>query len=291
MGRLPSIQTLQAFEAAGRHQSYSRAAEELGVTHGAISHRIRELEARLGTRLFRRSANAMLLTPAGQELLFSVRHGLGLLERAFQSAPRKVGSQGLRVSVLPAFAALWLVPRLHALRAAHPGLELELHSSVGLADLGEVDAAVRYGEGGWPGLAITKLTDEWLFPVCSPAYRDRLGLAEPADLVRATLLHTSWHPWDLWLREAGLTIPAGGPSYPDSLLLLHAAAAGEGVALGRGILVRDEIRSGRLVRPFALSVRDRSAYYVVHRPDSPRLEAISAFREWLAEQILHTAPA
>ena len=280
------MQTLQAFEAAGRHQSYSRAAEELGVTHGAISHRIRELEARVGTRLFRRNANAMLLTPAGQELLFSVRHGLGLLERAFQPPQQpKAGHQRLRVSVLPAFAALWLVPRLHGLRAAHPGLELELHSSVELEDLGEVEAAIRYGEGGWPGLTVTRLAEEWLFPVCSPAYRDRLGLAAPADLARATLLHTGWHPWSLWLREAGLTIPAGGPSYPDSLLLLHAAAAGEGVALGRGILVRDEIRSGRLVRPFALSVRDRSAYHLVHRPDNPRLEAISAFREWLAEQI------
>jgi LysR family transcriptional regulator, glycine cleavage system transcriptional activator len=292
MAHLPSIQTLRAFEAAGRLRSYSRAAEELGLTHGAISHRIRELEARMGERLFEREGNSMLPTPAGQELLASVRNGLRLLERAF--APRRMsGARPLVASVLPVLASCWLVPRLSDFRARHPDIEIELHVSTELARFGQdgVDVAVRYGPGGWPDVQSRRLGDEIVFPVCSPAYARRLSITKPEDLERCLLLRTPWQPWSPWLQAAGLAWdePNDGPQYPDSSLLLRAAMAGEGVALSRRLLMADDLAAGRLCRPFDIQIDDPNAYYLVWPSASVRAAEIARLGDWLEQAMAREA--
>ena len=287
MGQLPSIQTLRAFDAAGRHQSYSRAAEELGLTHGAVSHRIRELEARTGERLFERRGNRMVPTPEGHRLLAHVRHALALLGNAFaRDVPTM---ERLTISVLPSVAARWLSPRLPDVRKAQPKVKLELRTEVELADFrgSEVDAAIRFGPGGWPGVQATRIAGELLFPVCSPAYLARHPLGSPADLAGATLLRNSWQPWAPWLGAAQVDLPepSAGTLYADSHLLLEAAAAGEGVALGRGVLAARELRAGRLVRPFDLAIADTYGYYLVS-PDGARGKpALAAFSKWLTAEM------
>ncbi len=287
MGPLPAIQTLRAFEAAGRHQSYSRAADELGLTHGAISHRIRELEARTGERLFERRGNRMVPTPEGHRLLAHVRHALALLGNAF--SPDAPATQRLTISLLPSVAARWLSPRLADFRAAQPKVKLELRTEVDLADFrgGDVDGAIRFGPGGWPGVQATRIAGELLFPVCSPAYLARHPLTRPSDLAEATLLRNSWQPWAPWLGAAQVDLPepATGTLYADSDLLLEAAAAGEGVALGRGILAAAELQAGRLVRPFDLAIEDTYAYYLVSPQASLGKPALAAFATWLAAEM------
>jgi LysR family transcriptional regulator, glycine cleavage system transcriptional activator len=287
MGQLPSIQTLRAFDAAGRHQSYSRAADELGLTHGAISHRIRELETRTGERLFERRGNRMVPTPEGHRLLAHVRHALALLGNAF--SPDAPATQRLTISLLPSVAARWLSPRLAGFRAAQPKVKLELRTEVDLADFrgDDVDGAIRFGPGGWPGVQATRIAGELLFPVCSPAYLACHPLDRPADLAEATLLRNSWQPWAPWFGAAqvDLSEPATGTLYADSDLLLEAAAAGEGVALGRGILAAAELRAGRLVRPFDLAIEDTYAYYLVSPQASHGKPALAAFANWLAGEM------
>lgn len=268
---IPSLQSLRALEAAVRLESYSTAARELGLTHSAISHRIRELEARLATRLFERQGQRMIPSTRARALADPVGRALALLAETFP--PEQRARQPLRVSVLPSFAHRWLVPRLAAFRAAHPGIDLQLDARLELSVPGQrgIDAGLRYGAGDWPGLVATSLATERLFPVWAPAYAARLGLATPADLARATLLRHVRHHWQPWFAAAGLAIeePRDGPLYEDAGLLLEAAAAGEGVALARGLLVARDLASGRLVAPFPISVGDQSAYYLV-RPAAPR---------------------
>jgi LysR family glycine cleavage system transcriptional activator len=288
MVHLPSIQTLRAFEAACRLRSYSRAAEELNLTHGAISHRIRELEERLGLKLFRRAGNTMVPTVEATRLMLQVGHGLSLLEEAF-AEPRPKGARRLVVTVLPAFANRWLAPRLPAFRAHAPDIQLEIRASHEIVDLAAsgVDAALRYGPGGWAGVEAEKLAGEIVFPVCAPDYHDRMGLETPADLRRCTLLRHPWQPWSPWLKAAGVKLaePASGPSYDDAGLLLQAAAGGEGVALARGLLVQPDLDAGRLVRPFAVEVPEPFSYWLAWpagRRDRPE---VAAFRDWLRAEL------
>ncbi|MBX9797766.1 LysR substrate-binding domain-containing protein [Sphingomonas sp.] len=268
---IPSLQSLRALEAAVRLESYSAAARELGLTHSAISHRVRELEARLGVRLFERQGQRMIPSARARALAEPVAQALALLAETFPAA--QPARQPLRVSVLPSFAHRWLVPRLPAFRAAHPGIDLQLDARLELAAPGQrgIDAGLRYGGGAWPGLVATRLAGERLFPVWAPAYAERLGLATPADLARATLLRHLRQHWQPWFAAAGVALaePRNGPMYEDAGLLLEAAAAGEGVALARGLLVARDLAAGRLVAPFAIAVDDQSAYYLV-RPAAPR---------------------
>lgn len=289
MSHLPSLQTLRAFEAAGRLKSYSKAAEELGLTHGAVSHRIRELEERLGVTLFRRVGNTMVLTTEGQLLEAQVRQGLSLLEQAF--APKRAASKQARhlvVTSVPSLAATWLFSRLAEFRAAHPDIDIELRVSEALNDYRKdgIDLGVRLGAGGWQGLHATKLFDEALTPVCTPEYRDRLALRTPADLQHATMLLNPWTPWARWFRAVGLDWPepASGPKFDDAPLLLRAALDGQGIALGRQWLAIDELRAGRLVAPFDLAVRDDFAYWLVWPTGRNPSPDAARFRDWLAER-------
>ncbi len=290
MSSLPSLQTLRAFVAAGRLQSYSKAAEELGLTHGAVSHRIRELEERQGQPLFRRVGNSMQLTNEGAQLHNQVRQGLSLLEQAFATRKVPTGKSDNRVvvSTVPSLAGTWLLARLAQFREAHPDVVVEVRVAEALADFKTDgnDLGIRLGRGGWPGVSAAKMFDEALSPVCTPAYRDRIGLKTPQDLQRATLLRNPWTPWARWFKASGLdwSEPQTGPSYDDASLLLRSAMQGDGVALARHWLAIDEVRGGRLVYPFDLTIDDDFSYWVVSPLRRNERAAVVTFREWLLAQ-------
>lgn len=280
---IPSLQTLRALEAAARLGSYTRAAAELGLTHGAISHRLRALEETLGHPLFTREGNGMRPTPEALRLLVPVREALGLLALAFP--PVREAQAILRVSLLPSFASRWLTPRLGAFRAAHPDIDVRIDARLELAEIGPggVDCAIRYGKGGWPGVRAERLAGEVLFPVCAPAYREAQSLHTPVDLARAVLLRHDRQLWGPWLRAAGVALgePTGGPLFSDTGLLLDAAIAGEGVALARARLVEGDLASGRLVRLSDIAADDSQSYWFV-RSQSADSAAVEAFARWIA---------
>lgn len=285
--RLPPLATLQAFEAAVRHQSYTRAAQELALTHGAISHHITALEERLGLKLFEREKNRMVPTEQGRLLVIKLRQALGLLERSFaQALPEQHCT--IHLSVLPSLASRWLVPRLAGFFARHPQIDLFLDVRAAIVDLaaGDADAAIRFGPGGWPEVQQTRLMGDESFAVCAPGYRDGRLPRTPAELAGCTLLRNPWLPWEPWLHAAGLDFrePARGPSFTDSSVLLDAAAAGLGIALARRSLAERDLQAGRLIRLFDLAVPDPYSHYFVWRAEHPRLAQLFALRDWLIEE-------
>lgn len=293
MRRLPSMQTLRAFEAAARLASYSAAAQELGLTHGAISHRIRELEAAVGITLFRRTGRNMTPAREAVTLLAQVREALGILQRALPEAVSTDPSRFV-ISVHPSLATHWLVRRIGSFMRSEPELNVEVRST---ADLGQflsqgVDVAIRYGAGNWPNTLGERLAGEVLFPVCTPAYRDAMRLRTPADLRRCRLLRHAWQPWSPWLRAARVRLrePSTGLTLSDSGMLLEAAAAGEGIALARSVFAIDELASGRLVRPFELTVDDNYSYYITWQSGAPLTRAGEAFRDWLRAEFVTGVP-
>lgn len=285
--RLPPLATLQAFEAAMRHQNYSRAAEELALTHGAISHHITALEARLGVKLFQREAGRMQPTEHGRLLVVKVRQALGLLERGF-ARPRAAEKVQLTLSVLSSFATRWLLPRLADFALELPDIDLTVDIRAGLADLaaGEADCAVRFGLGGWHDLQQERLFGDEHFPVCSPDFRGGALPRQPAELADCPLLRNPWIPWEPWLHAAGLDFPepAGGFAFTDSSVALDAATAGLGVALARRILAESDLASGRLVRLFDIVSADPQSYFLVWRADHPKLGTVLRLRDWLLRQ-------
>ncbi len=285
--RLPPLNALRAFEAAARHLSFTRAAEELHVTQAAISHQVKALEEHLGRKLFRRLNRALLLSDDGQAYLPSVSRAFTLLNEATNDLLTKHAPGPLTVSVLPSFAARWLVPRLGRFRHIRPDIDLRIDPSVELADFagGDVDVSIRYGRGEYPGMRADWLMTEDIFPVCSAALLERPhALRDPRDLEHEVLLHDDGHgDWRTWLLAAGVdrVDPARGPIFTDSSMLIEAAMAGQGVALARGVLAADELAAGRLVRPFTLSLPTEYAYYLVCPRDMAEQPKIAAFREWL----------
>ena len=292
--RLPSLQTLRALEAAARLGSYTRAAAELGLTHGAVSHRLRALEVEVGHPLFVRDGNGMRPTPDALRLLVPVRQALELLATAFPD--QSAASQLLRVSLLPSMASRWLMPRVGRFRSANPDIDLRIDARLEFAPLtpGGADCAIRYGSGDWPGVHVVHLGNEVLFPVCAPGYRDRQAIVEPADLMRATLLRHDRQVWRPWLGTVGLDCPepGAGALFSDTNLMLDAAVAGEGVALARGRIVAADLATGRLVRLFDTEVADRYAYFVVRplRVEPRRLMAIECFTAWVRREFDAPSP-
>lgn len=288
--RLPPLNALRVFEAAARHLSFTRAAEELNVTQAAVSHQIKGLEAHLELKLFRRLNRALLLTDPGQAYFPPVRDALDALAQATKrlGADEQVGR--LTVSTLVSFAANWLVPRLGRYRTLNPEIDVRVTTSDFHVDFArqDVDLAIRYGRGGWPGLDAVRLMTEEVFPVCSPALlRGGPPLRAPSDLDRYTLLHDEMREdWRMWLMAAGaLNIDADrGPGFSNSNLVIQAAIAGEGVALGRSVLVADDLAAGRLVRPFDMSLPGEFAYYVVCPEADAKRPKVEAFRNWLLDE-------
>jgi LysR family glycine cleavage system transcriptional activator len=291
---LPPLGALHAFEAAARHLSFKAAAEDLHVTPGAISQQVKLLEDRLGVSLFIRRARAVELTEAGRLLLTPTQRAFSLLADAVARVRAADDTKALTVSVLPSFAALWLVPRLGSLRARHPELDLRISATPKLADLerDDVDVVIRYGLGRYPGLHVEHLLAEDLFPVCSPELLEgAVPLKEPADLARHTLLHDELRQeWPLWLQAVGIkdVDASRGPSFSLWELALQAAVAGQGVALGRSLLVTQYLKAGQLVRPFPISSASDFGYYLVCMPERLTESKIAAFRAWLRDEVAHS---
>lgn len=284
---LPPLNALRSFEAAARHLSFTDSARELAVTQAAISHQVKALEAFLGCRLFERRTRALALTDEGRALLPVASSAFANVAAAVQRIRSGEVRRGLTVSVLPSFAARWLMPRLRRFRRAHPEIELHITPTTELADLsrGDADIAIRWGRGRDPGLAVERLLGDELFPVCSPALlRGRKRIRNPADLLQHVLLHDERDDeWHAWLAQAGVTDARGARAmfFSDASLLLQAAVDGLGVALGRGVLVASELRAKRLVRPFASSIATAQSYYLVCQPTRIAEPKIRAFREWV----------
>ncbi len=289
--RLPPLSTLRVFETTARHLNFSRAAEELSVTHSAVSHQIKALEAHLGVELFRRSGRAMLLTGEGQRFYVHVREAFARLQRGVAELMPETRRATLTVSALPGFAARWLVPRLPEFYRRHPELDVNLRATTALTDFRneDVDVAVRFGPGSWPGLAAEKLLDEEIFPVCSPRYRGGRLPRTPQELLGCTLLHHVFEPWEEWFRAVGPEQPAipPGPGFSESNLLLKAAADGQGVALALGVLVQAELKSGELVQCHP-SLKARYAYYLVHPQQDPLPPKTAAFKSWIKAAVRPT---
>lgn len=292
--RLPSLNGLRAFEAAARHLSFTQAASELNVTQTAISHQIKRLEEELGVRLFIRQNRALALTPRAKEYLPGIRAAFNDLRLATDRLLRRDDDHVLTVSTLASLAAKWLLPRLTAFQASHPGIDVRITTSTALVDFrnGGVDAAIRYGRGQWPGLRADWLMADQMFPVCSPALLSgKNPLRKPEDLADHVLLHSSAgndDDWRLWLTAAGLptnlsTLP--GVTFDLVFMTIQAAIDGVGVAMGRTSYVQDDIAKGRLVVPFDITLPVDAGFYLVSpeiTADSPKL---SAFRNWLLETV------
>lgn len=285
--RLPPLSTLRVFDAAARHRNFSRAARELHLTHGAVSHQIKALEQHLGIALFTRRTRGVELTRQGELLAAAMRDALDRITTGLD-AVRKLQPRALTVSVLPAFATHWLIPRVAGFNQQHPNIDINIRASQTLADFwqDDMDLAVRYGAGEWPGLRAVKLMDEQIFPVCSPGFAGGHLPRSLSALQRTTLLHSPTQPWDEWFGAHGL--PADpqprGMTFSESGLLLRAAIDGLGVALARSILVQPELDAGRLVRPLPQAMPARFAYYVVYPREREPSERLRVFRDWLLSQ-------
>ncbi len=286
--QIPPIQTLKAFESASRLRSFSRAAEELSITPAAVSHQIRLLEDRLGVRLFKRNNNKVYLTAKGENYLPSVREALDLLSAAGLQVRGRGAAKVLNVSVLPIFAIRWLIPRLLDFQEMHPEIELRISTTYRLVDFGleDFEAAVRYGDGNWPGLTCDYLFQEKVLPVCSAAFLSRCGqLRDPSDLRNVTLLHSMKTPdyWKLWLSavNAESVDPRSGMRLSNCLVCFEAACQGLGVALINQKYADPAIADGRLVAPFDMGLTQDKGWYFVCPKRHEDLAKVAIFREWL----------
>jgi LysR family transcriptional regulator, glycine cleavage system transcriptional activator len=285
--RLPPLAALRAFEAAARHLSFTRAAAELHVTQTAISHQIRALEERLGLKLFRRLPRGLVLTEEAQRYLPALREAFARIDAATAELLAGRAGGSLTASVLPSFAAKWLVPRLGRFRAANPDIDLRISTSLHLVDFAreDVDVGIRMGRGHYPGLRVDRLFGESLMPVCAPALLEgSQPLRRPEDLRHHVLLHEDdYTGWQLWLELAGIegVEARRGPILTDAAMVVQAAAEGQGVALGRTALAAWDIAAGRLVRPFDIGMPHDLAYYLVCPEASAERPRIAAVRAWL----------
>lgn len=297
--RLPPLIAVRYFEVAARQLSFTKAAQELHVTHSAISHQIKALEEWLGVPLFRRLNRSIVLTDAGQTYVRPVREALEKLGDASRALKSREQSGTLTVSVMPSFAAKFLVPRLGSFRRAHPDIDVRISAAERLVDFAreDVDVGIRYGRGNWPGLRVDRLMRENLFPVCSPKLRrGPVPLKTPADLLNHTLMHDSDWPesmWVRWLAAAGVKADNLRPalSFNYSSLMIQAAIDGLGVALAQEALVRDDLATGRLIRPFDIDMPSDYAYYVVSPEATAERPKVAAFRTWLLTEASTEAAA
>ena len=278
---------LRALDAVARTGSLTRAAESLHVTHGAISHQIKALEDELGVSLVERAGRGIRLTDEGERLAAHVRGALAEITSAMREISERANPRQLTVSVVPSFAARWLLPRMRKFMASHPDIDLDVRANLSLVDFrrDDVDVAVRYGMGNWPGLVADYLMDDEFFPVCSPHLPQGVP-KRPQDLARYTLLRSDDELWEPWFRAAGLAWPEPqrGPTFNDSAHMLQAAAEGQGIALGRRSLTGMELQNGTLVQPFTTTVPSERKFYLVYPPGFAASPKLAAFRDWLMRE-------
>jgi LysR family glycine cleavage system transcriptional activator len=290
VSKLPPLKTLPAFELAAAHASFSAAAQELGLTHGAVSRQIKTLEDHLGVTLFRRLNRRVELTEAGAELLPTVRQALRQLETAASHVSARTKQGPLVVSCLATFMMRWLIPRLYGFGSIHPEMEVRLsasHRPVDFAD-GGIDIAIRLDRAGHRrNVAVHRFLEDRMGPVASPALIERHRIRRPSDLARISLLHTETRPqaWADWLRlaDVGGIDPGKGPRLEHSYFLLEAAAGGLGAAIGSYPLVEQDLASGRLVAPFGF-LASGASYCLLHPRDAARVPKVAAFRSWIVGQ-------
>lgn len=290
--RLPPLNTLRTFEAAGRLLSFKAAAEEVHVTPSAVSHAIQTLEDWLGVTLFIRNPKGLTLTQAGESYLRYVSEALFLLARGTQGLPGFAPRNVLSISCAPTFASRWLIPNLKSFQDANPEIAISIDTAhrrvVFPAD--EVDIAIRRGEGPWPGLFAEPLFPETLFPVASPTYLESVGPVQSInDLSRHTILRVDsiTEDWPSWFDQAASTpIAAKNEIYFDAIhLALDAAVHGLGIALGRSPLIDDEIANGKLVEAMGPKVSGTTKHWLVCSPESSEWPEIACFRSWIKQQI------
>ncbi|MBK1695884.1 transcriptional regulator GcvA [Rhodovibrio salinarum] len=306
---LPPLNGLRAFEAAGRHLSFSKAAQELNVTPAAISHQIKGLEEHLQVQLFRREPRTLLLTDAGQRALPEIRAAFEHLAEAVEGLrdASEANQHLLTVSAVPSLSSKWLVPRLDRFRRQHPEIDVRLDATGTVVDFSrdqDIDLGLRYGTGGYPGLEAIRLASGDVIPVCSPAvaYADP-PLKQPADLANRTLIHTSWGSgatdpdWGEWLRSAGVSNidSRRGPRFNHTEYAVQAALQDQGVALAARVLMEDDLAAGRLVAPFDAHEAGAGntagtgfSYWIVAPKAKLKLRRVRAFRDWLLDEMAAT---
>ena len=292
---IPGLQSLKAFDASARHLSFTKAAQELNVTPAAVSHQIKELEEAIGVPLFQRTSRHMQLTRQGLILKPAIADALDGLTKALQRIRQTDNPKQVRVTASPSIAAKWLVPRIDRFLDSVPGADvrIDVSSSVLDFDRDDVDVAIRFGDGNYPGLQVDKMFHDVLFPVCSPAMLQRgKPLREPRDLLQHTLIHLEyeaqgavWPNWRMWMLAAGVKDfnDTRGLHFSQTSLAIQAAIDGHGIALGDSTLVGDDIAAGRLVKPFELSLRSPAqfAYHLITRRDLAGRPMTKAFRDWI----------
>lgn len=302
--QLPGTRTLRVFDAAARRLNFSRAAQELALTPAAISHQIKELEDRLGFVLFDRTSRTVRLTEAGAIFHQSCAEALEVLRVGAVRAQKLArGLEQLRITLDAVFASKWMVPKLDRFRAAWPDVDLRFDIAFELRDFthDDIDVAIRFGTGTYPGLVSHRLFDNVIIPVCSPRLLTApLPLGEPRDLLRHTLVHieweregVSWPNWRMWMKAAGVDGFDGTNCvlFKESSHVIQAAIEGNVVALCDFSMVANDLSAGRLVRPFELGIKvsEEFAYHLVYPAELSNDRRIVAFRDWVLEEV-RTSP-
>lgn len=293
---IPPVASMRALEAAIRHESFSAAADELGVTQSAISHKIKELEDHLGVTLFRRLARSTVPTENARILGRAIRSGTAIIHDAVEEIMSRNAGRAITISALPGFAVQWLFPRLIDFDERHPGISISLGTSDTLTDIaaGEADLAIRYGRGNYSGVRVEKLMDDHMFPVCSARYLAEHGPVDsPADLLSHTLLIDDTRvidgyeaSWQRWFELVGqpFTHSTTFKKFGQSNMVIQAALAGRGLALGRSALVVDEILAGNLVIPIKSAFPSGFGHYLITAKSRPSTPNVDAFRDWIKQK-------
>jgi DNA-binding transcriptional LysR family regulator len=281
-GSIPSIQALRVLEAAVRYESYSRAAEQLGLTHGAVSRQIDSLEQLVGRPLFVRTQGKMVPTESARVVMTQARQALAILEAAF-GANAEPGPAPLRITTTQAIARLWLIPRLERIESELPNtVGSVLASTEPTTDWSSADIAIRYGTGRWPSVNVTLLSKEAQFPVAHKSLLKRYRKWQDAPLIRST-----YQNWRAWFDVADLMPPThvdDGLLVADTSLALDAALCGRGIALARGRLVQPFLDAGYLVRVCKNEAQDHSSYFLVRPTSTEAHPGFAPLRDWLQRE-------
>lgn len=287
---LPPLNSLRAYECAARHMSFTLASRELNVTPAAVSHQVKVLETHLGVSLFTRLTRKLVLTEAGERLLPEVSESFANLRAAVGRIKENLPNERLTLRLGPSLAARWLSPRLHLFWQQYPAIDLCLfHSNSPVNfDREDIDLAITYGSGTWPGVVSSRLLEIDYFPVCSPKLLGtESSSAATTLLLNQTLLHDShYDEWESWLRQADMPQISArrGIIIDDTNVLIQAALDGQGIALCSTVFVREYLDAGRLVRPFATNLKNDMAYYIVCPKAHLQRPAVQDFKAWLLSQ-------
>lgn len=289
MRRLPSLRGIQAFEAVARLGNLAAAADFLGITVSAVSHRVRGLEKELGLRLLRRSQRGLVLTEAGRRYRGSVEPAFATLAQATADLLGPDFTRPLTISLTSEFGLRWLMPRFHRFRALHPDIDTAILSTYDVADLqaGEADVALRYGDGTWAGVVAEPILRFVVSPVCAPVLMEKIAGIEPAEALAAqTLIREDYNDWEIWFEAAGLAgfEPSRQLRFVDYSMAVASAVDGHGILLGYSDYIDAEVAAGQLVHPFDLKVPTGKGYHLVYRRERLADSRVCAFRDWVLSE-------